>query len=908
MRLTPGTRLGPYEVVEPVGAGGMGEVYRARDLRLNRDVALKVIAFGVPDDGARSARFEREARAAAALNHPNICTIHDVGDVDGQQFLVMELLDGESLDRRLLRGPLPVDRFFDAAVGLADGLEAAHARGLIHRDLKPANILLTRRGEFKILDFGLVKHTEPAQTATFHGSDRLTDEAVTVGTLAYMSPEQMRGEPLDRRTDIFSLALVLFEMATGRHPFGRATGPLVSAAILSDAPAVASRLRAELPARLDDILLKGLEKDRELRYQSMAELRADLMRLRRDLSGRGRSSQTGSEGSADRVSDGPEARQPQEASAPSDTKLIVGIARRHPALLACAGIVLLSAVAATAWISWRSLRASQVGADDFPHLQIQPLTLSGDAQQGAVSPDGRFVAYVRAHGGIALRQIASEHDVPLVRSIENRSFDGLSFTTDGNFVDYVVGDGDRRELWRVPLLGGTSRRLLNDIASVPGRSPDGRRIAFLRRLTDATPGTSLVVADEDGSHEQALVTRHLPLDFVNLSFGPWAANRPAWSPDSKTIVVAGMSVGGTGYPTAELVFVDASRGHVQRTVPVQGLAWEASWLDDNRLLVGASIGSLLESLWSVNLRENSWKLVVREFSGFSGLSLAADGRMMLATRATRQSGLWLGDPSASEGRTVLPPTAEAPQNPAVDNNGGAVYSAFAPTGQLRTYRLPPGATAPILLDDQFYGFYGFATSPDGGFVILTGGAGAPRLRRVRGDGTGSEPLLDRPVAGPAVTPDGKYVFFSPIGMPGLFRMALAGGSPQKVSDRFVATGLAVSPDGRQLAFLTEKQNVFVICDLADCTNPRDFALKSASTACGVSVCWQWGPDGKGIAYVNKQDRGNIWEEPLDGTAPYALTHLQDPQILEFAWSPNGRHLLLSRGTTSTDLVLLKGLK
>ena len=277
-----GVRLGPYEITASLGAGGMGEVYQARDARLGRDVAIKVVAAHSLDARQARERFEREARVVAGLQHPNICTIYDVGDADGRAFIVMELLHGETLQQRLSRGPIDLPAFLDIAIALADGLHTAHAAGIVHRDIKPANIFLTERGP-KILDFGLAKADVPATALTSAAETQamLTESGRTVGTIAYMSPEQLRGEAADARSDLFSLGMVLYEMATGHSPFAGATSAAIGGAILHEEPRQPRSLRPDVPEALDQILLKTLEKDRDLRYQSAADIRADLQRLRR---------------------------------------------------------------------------------------------------------------------------------------------------------------------------------------------------------------------------------------------------------------------------------------------------------------------------------------------------------------------------------------------------------------------------------------------------------------------------------------------------------------------------------------------------------------------------------------------------------------------------------------------------
>src|SRR5262245_8323983 len=301
MPLTAGTRLGPYEIVAAIGTGGMGEVYRARDARLQRDVAVKVLPLDLTRTPQARERFRREARAVAALQHPNICTVYDVGDRDdgGESYLVMELLQGETLQQRLARGRLDIPTLLDTAVVLADAVEAAHRAGIVHRDIKPGNIFLTPYGP-KILDFGLAKATHHAtpdasmqQTRTVPAP--LTEAGGTVGTVAYMSPEQLRGEALDHRTDLFSLGAVLYEMATNRPAFAGPTSAVTAAAVLHQEATAARQLRPDLPERLDDVIRKALEKDRQLRYQHASDLRTDLQRVKRD------STSTGAEPAVARV-------------------------------------------------------------------------------------------------------------------------------------------------------------------------------------------------------------------------------------------------------------------------------------------------------------------------------------------------------------------------------------------------------------------------------------------------------------------------------------------------------------------------------------------------------------------------------------------------------------------------------
>ena len=289
MALPAGTKLGPYEILAPLGAGGMGEVYRASDTRLGRTVAIKILPIRLAENPDARQRFQREAKAISSLQHPNICTLYDIGSENGVDFLVMEYLDGETLHDRLMRGLLPVEQVTRHGMEIVDALDSAHRRGFVHRDLKPSNVFLTRHGEAKVLDFGLVKLEEEASTdqSTISNPANLTSPGTTIGTVAYMSPEQARGDELDARTDIFSFGVVLYEMTTGKPAFPGKTSAVIFKAILDQTPASPSQLNPAFPPRLEEIIFKALEKVRDVRYQSAADIRADLKRLRRDTESAG---------------------------------------------------------------------------------------------------------------------------------------------------------------------------------------------------------------------------------------------------------------------------------------------------------------------------------------------------------------------------------------------------------------------------------------------------------------------------------------------------------------------------------------------------------------------------------------------------------------------------------------------
>jgi hypothetical protein len=497
----------------------MGEVYRAKDTRLGRDVAIKVLPPGSVGNEQAEARFDREARAIAALSHPNICALFDVGRHDDRSFLVMELLEGDTLHHRLTRGPLEIGALVDHAINLADALDTAHGRGMLHRDLKPANLFLTSRGQIKILDFGLTKAIESADDATREADGLLTGAGTAVGTMGYMSPEQLRGETIDARSDLFALGVVLYEMATGQRAFQGSTGAVVSHAILGEHPVAPRTIRPDLPVKLEETILKALEKDRDVRCQTAAELRADLKRIKRDLPANvTRPAPTTAATleptapsasiavSASTTSSAPLTSQP----ASSDTRLAVDLVKRHRVALVGAIVVIAGVIVGGVWIANRGSVAS-TPTTPAAALQIQPLTLTGNAGAGVLSPDGKFVAYLRREGrdgaefALWVRQTATESDVVVVPFVPGRVFVGLVVTPEGNYVDFVARErGVRRpDLWRVPFLGGTARRISSDVWSATGWAPDGRHMAFIRAKAGAGEDF-VVIANADGTNERVL--------------------------------------------------------------------------------------------------------------------------------------------------------------------------------------------------------------------------------------------------------------------------------------------------------------------------------------------------------------------------------------------------------------------
>lgn len=614
-----GQTIAHYRVLRKVGGGGMGDVYEAEDLNLGRHVALKFISETRSRSPQALHRFEREARAASALNHPNICTIHDIGNRSGDRFIVMELLEGGSLRERLQEGPLRIEEAVEYAEQVADALEAAHQAGIVHRDITPGNIFITRSGQVKLVDFGLAKlelavasarsiaAELPTQTAL---DDVLTTPGAMAGTVAYMSPEQVRGEPLDHRTDLFSFGVVLYEMVVGHRPFRGKTSALVFDAILHDAPAPVPP--NQVPPAFAEIVDKALEKDRRLRYQTAAEMKLDFERLKAHAEAR---------------------------SATAEER------RRLPrwSAVALAGAAILGTVAVAGLLVWRDVNGRPAEASlrqltSGPRVETEP----------AIAPDGSTVAFTSDEAGNQDIWVVDVHGGPPQRVTTDPADDShASWFPDGSAIAFQSNRDGGTSIWRAPRLGGDAATLLVANAGSPAISPDGSRVAFARLVRNYTRIFVAPVAEP---------TRARAVTGDNE--GLWDHMDPAWSPDGELIC----------YAAWDGLWLVPSAGGAPRRLTDRRQDAQPSWSADGRFVYFTSFSETAGRLWRVP-RDGGERQRVTLGSGIERTPFVSpDGRLLAFS-------------TESDDRDLVRIDTASGQFVQLGTTGREVFPAFGPDGR-----------------------------------------------------------------------------------------------------------------------------------------------------------------------------------------------------------------------------------
>ena len=919
-----GRTINHYEILALLGVGGMGEVWLARDTRLERQVALKFLPVMFLNREERLRRFTFEARAASALNHPNILTIYEIGNDNGLRFIASEFVIGITLREKLRSGPLIFTDALEIAGQIASALEAAHAGGIVHRDIKPENVMLRRDGLVKVLDFGLAKLTEAGPDSDpiridargLLNSQVKTNPSAMMGTPNYMSPEQAQGLVVDARTDIFSFGIVLYEMLTGKTPFAGETAGEVIDSILQTEPASLGASLDGVPRELELIVEKALCKDRQNRYQQIKDLRLDLRDLKSELDFQSKLERSSPSHRSDETlrpaadSHSRVARdenvEPGAAAVlstrpASRAAYVLDLARRQKALAVTCLLLAALAIGFGGPFLKRYFGggAAPLRANSVPQKQTRVTTV-GAARKARVSPDGQSVAYISQEGAqyaMYLWQAAENRTLPVLPP-SNEEVRDLDFAPDGQHLYYRQMDQVDRglfHLYRVPTFGGASEKLVTDVDTSVSFGPGGREIAFRREVPDDQKSL-ILIANADGTGERVIVERDRSEGF---------SADPAWSPDGKTIV----SWRGEAIPDINmfsLVAINVADGSMS---PLGAQRWRwpgrVTWLPDGKEILVSGIAHAGERTQIYRAAYPSGDLlrVTNDFNNYEGVGVTADGTSLVTVQGRQDVHLYVapaGDPMNLQRLSEV--SGLFYYGLAWTPDGQIVYSSNA-GGKRNIWMMEAdGSHLRQLTNDNFVNTDPSVT-PDGRYIVYQcERSGRQNIWRRNLDGSNPVQLTDGDIElRPSVTPDSQWVVFEgkKNGVNCLGKVSIDGGEVQEIIPQ--GCGFPkVSPDGRTVAcgsYVENYQSCLSILPIGGGKPIKNFVPKPDD--------WQWATDSRSLIFVEHSTGfSNLFRASMTNSLRKQLTNFKSDRIFAYALSNDGKTIAMLRGSQSSDVIML----
>jgi serine/threonine protein kinase/Tol biopolymer transport system component len=901
--LQPSDEISHYRVVGPLGAGGMGEVYLAKDQSLERSVALKILPPELVRSEERVRRFMLEAKSASSLSHPNIVTIYEIGedrirpggvaesDSGAVHFISMELVSGKTLSTLIHEDRTDLRTLLGYLAQAAEGLAKAHAAGIVHRDLKPGNIMVTADGFAKVLDFGLAKLTErresdadvsTAPTVAQEG----TSAGVVLGTAGYMSPEQVQGKSVDHRSDIFSFGCILYEAATRQRPFVAESSVETMHKILHEKPAPVEELNPKAPAELRRLIRRCLAKSLDQRLQSMKDLAIELREIVDEYETLSASASSGGSGSA--------ALPAASATRGMPVMAIVGIA----AIIAVLGIALAM------WALRRAGREEQ-GTSQLQNVRISSQTNRGDITECALSPDGRYLAYLTGSTGrlsLRVRQVATGSDVEVLPESDSDLY-GPVFTPDGNYVFYEMRKPESpnyRALYQVPSLGGPSQEKAFDVDSRPTFSPDGKSVCF-RRGVPQSQMEKLILVELASGKEQELASVRYPLAY---------ATGPAWSPDGKMIVAAFSALAGSKATFAAYRVADGKR---EDLFTKSGLyVGSLAWLPDGSGLAMSAIDlsyGLSQQVFVLSYPGRRMSRLTNDLNDYEGVSLSAGDRALATVRSSRLANVWTVAASGGEARqlTRFTNAESSPREMEAGPNGVVLFIAAREqamdvwTTDLEGHEpraLTQGSELVTFMECNGGSLVYTGFDPGFGFHLWTMNLDGSRRRQLTNGG--GEFQLD-------VSPDGRFVTFArPDSLTSAWSASIESGAITPLATDVFGRRADVSPDSKQVLLSrldTDAggliRDVYMVAPATG--GPPGERLKLRLPVQAVNV--KWGSDSQSLSFTDLADKAwNVYRQPVAGGPPVPITRFQDGRVIHFEWSRDGRRITLIRKIGNVDNV------